>query len=134
MLLRREPHILAVGHRAASPQFLQGSDQRRHLRVSMHRGWRQPHALGATRHRWVIDRLHVNSVMLEQRVGHRLAVHGVADHHRHDVARVLHHRKARRGELSLECLHALLQVRALDIARPQVPDAGERAGDDGGSK
>jgi cupin 2 domain-containing protein len=36
-LLRSEPHILAVRHRAASPQLLQRGDQRGHLRVSMHR-------------------------------------------------------------------------------------------------
>src|SRR4029078_7687564 len=62
---------------------------------------------------------------------HSLAVHRIADHHRNDVARIVHHRHAGVDELSLQRQHALLYAHPFDIAHLEVADAGERAGDDG---
>ena len=82
----------------------------------MNRRWREAHALRAARHRGIIDGLHVDPVVVEQRVGHRLAVDWIADHHRHDVARIFHHWQARFAHQCLDLAHALLQARPLNLA------------------
>ena len=62
-LLRREPHIVAVGDRASRPELVECLDQVRHLRVGVHRRGREAHALGAARHGRIVDRLHVDAVV-----------------------------------------------------------------------
>jgi hypothetical protein len=68
------------------------------LRLVVERRRRDPQALGAARHRRVVDRLDVDGVVLQQAVGRHLAQLGVADHHRHDVGLGLQDRQARRAQ------------------------------------
>ena len=53
---------------------------------------------------------------------------GVADQHRHDMARRRHHRQAGLGQPALHARDALLVPRALGLALLQVADRGQRAG------
>ena len=55
---------------------------------------------------------------------------GVADQHRHNVARAWHHRQAGLGEAALRLRRALLMAVALELALFQIADASESAGGD----
>ena len=67
-LLGGEPHILALADRAGGPQLFQRGDEGGDLGVGVHRRWGKAHALGAALHGGVIDRLHVDPVVGEERV------------------------------------------------------------------
>ena len=71
-------------------------------------------------------------IAVEQDVRQRLAAHRIGDEHRHDVARAGHDRQIGGGKPPLQRARALLMALALDVARFQMPDGGERAGRDGG--
>jgi hypothetical protein len=92
----------------------------------------QAQALGAARHGWVVDRLNVDPVALQQLVAGGLAEAGVADHDRDDVARRRHHRQPGLGQAALQCGGALLIVLAFDPALFQVAYRGERPGGERG--
>ena len=109
------------------PQRRQGRRQALHVGVGVLRAGGEAQALGAARDGRVVDRLHVDGEALEQRVGDALGEHGIADQHRHDVARVVHHRQTGGPQPALQRPHALLVALALGAARFQVADAGERA-------
>lgn len=61
-------------------------------RESFNQLWRvarsrcEPQAFRAARYGRVVDRLHVDAVMLQQLIADALAKRCVSDHHRHDVA------------------------------------------------
>ena len=74
VLLGGQADVGAVGDRARGPQRVKRVDQMIHLLVGVHRRRREAHALGAPRHGRVVDRLHVDAVVAQQDVRHRLAV------------------------------------------------------------
>src|SRR6516162_11777158 len=79
-LLRRR------GAGEAGPHVAESGDERFDVVVAMQRARGQAQALGAARHGRVVDRLHIDTMALQQLVGGGLAENGVADQHRHDVA------------------------------------------------
>ena len=60
-------------------------DQLIDLRTGMRRG--KADTLGAPWHSWIVDRLNVDPMVPRQRIGDRLALDGIAEHHGNDVAR-----------------------------------------------
>src|SRR5262245_2000244 len=70
--------------------------------------------------------------MRQQRVGHRLAVHWIADHYRHDVAWVFHHRQPNLAHQLFHRPNPLFQPRPFDLAYFQMSNRGESTGGDCG--
>ena len=54
--------------------------------IGVERRWGYAQALGAARHGGVINRLHIDVVPIEQQIANVLALHRIANHHRHDMA------------------------------------------------
>src|SRR6516162_7470305 len=100
-LLGGKPYILALADRAGGPQLLERGDKIGYLRIGVDRRRREAHALRSARYGRIIDGLHVDSIMVEQGIGDRLAVHWIAHHYWHDMARIFHDRQA---GVAHECL------------------------------
>lgn len=96
------------------------------IRMQRRRGDAQ--AFGLARHGRVVDRLHIDVVAVEQEIGDPLALGGIANHDRHDMARVRHMRNARLIERRTQFLYPVLMAHALERACLQVLDRGDRTG------
>src|SRR6202022_98600 len=96
--------------------------------VAMERSWGQPQAFGAARHGREIDRLDVNPVAVQERVGGGCAQPWIADHDRDDMTGRGHYRQAGLGQAPLQRRRALLVDSALDLAFLQMPYGSERTG------
>src|SRR6185312_6775014 len=67
------------------PDFIDGTDEFAHHVFAMHRRWREAQPLAAARHGRVVHRLHIDTMIIEQRVRDGLAQRSVAHEHRYDV-------------------------------------------------
>src|SRR5258708_12795122 len=56
-----------------------------HQLIAVMRGRRNTQSFMASRHGRIVDRLYVDAVLPQQKLGDRLAFLGIADMHRHDV-------------------------------------------------
>jgi hypothetical protein len=70
-----------------TPHITERRRQRVDIGVAVQWGRSQPQAFGAALHSWLVDRLDVDPVVLQQLIASGFAEAGVADHHRHDMAR-----------------------------------------------
>jgi hypothetical protein len=84
----------------------------------------QPNTFGATRYRWIVDRLDIDLEVGEQAVGQSLAQDRVADDDRNDVTRCAKERKPDPGKLALEKRCVSLLECALIATRLQMANAG----------
>ena len=85
----------------------------------------QAQALGAARHGRVVDRLHIDLELVEKAIGDVPAQYRVADHDRHDMARIVAMRDLSGIEPLAQQPDMLLQSAAFDGAGLQVTDAGQ---------
>src|ERR1700689_5819536 len=88
------------------------------------RARRQPQALGAFRHRRIIDRLDVDAVLGEEKIACFLAALGIADEDRHDMRGARHYRQRRRREHRFGAGGTILMAIAFPLRGLQMPDRG----------
>lgn len=74
----------------------------------------QSKPLGAARDSWIIDRLNVNAIPIEEHIRQRFAANGIGDEDRHDMAWAGHYRNIGGRQARLQGMHALLVTLALD--------------------
>ena len=101
------------------------------LRVGVQWRRRQAQPFGSTRYGRVVDGLNIDAMMLEQAIGHSLAMHGITNVHGHDVTFARKYRQACVGQPALQRARAFLMFRALDRTRLEMADARDRTGGDG---
>jgi len=87
------------------------------------KAWRKAQPLRAAWHRWEVDRLHINPVILQQHIGDHFAFYRVADMNRNDVAAMVNQRQAQPAQPHLKGLCALLVGGAQP--RPQPPQGAK---------
>ena len=89
---------------------------------------RKPKTLGATCHGRIIDRLHVDSVLVQKDIGSLFALGRIADQHRNDMRNRRHHRDSGFGETAFQGLGTFL-VRVTEfVVFLQLTNAGKRRG------
>ena len=103
---RRRP---SVRHTSTS-----ASTSSRDLRFAMGRGRSYPQPLGPLGDGRIVDRLDIDRVPLKQHFAGRAAFARVADEHRDDVRRIVHHRQPGGAQRVLDELGHLLVALALD--------------------
>ena len=120
-----------AGDIAVSPKVFKGLHQIPHHRVGMERRGREPQAFRATRHGWVIDRLHIDAMNLEQSVRDLLAQSCITDHDWNDVARAerfwFNDRQARLEQCVFQISHRVFLQITLEVGSHQMRDAGANA-------
>src|SRR5436190_13015263 len=94
------------------------------LAVQWRGGQAQP--LGAARHGRVVDRLYIDLELVEQPVSDVPAQYRVADHDRHDMARIVEVWDLRGVEPAAQQPNMLMQLAAFGGTGLQVADAGQR--------
>ena len=109
---------------AMRPDFAQRREQAVDIAIAMHGRRSDPQPLAAARHRRIIDRLHINAVIVHQPVADEFALVRVAYHHRNDVAGIGQMRNAHPVERTAHFRHAILLPLTLGAAVFQMPDAG----------
>src|SRR5690606_18375386 len=116
------------------PEFTPKDRKRRYevIDVAIGMQWRrrESQTLRSAWHRRIVDRLDVDAEAGEQGVRNFLAQDRVAHHHGHNVTRVIQHGKTGGREPTLQRAGPFLVALPLHGACFQVPDAGERPGDD----
>ena len=105
------------------PDLGERLDQPVDVAIRMHRRGRHAQAFGADGHGRVVDRLHIDPVIVHQPVADHLALLGVPNHHRDDVARIVQVRDAHDVERPAHLHHALLLKFALLARNLEVADA-----------
>src|SRR3546814_2469317 len=70
----------------AAPHVLQGGNELRHVGLAVQRAGRDTQPLGAARHGRIIDRLDVDTVVIQQKVNGLLADRGITNQQGHEVA------------------------------------------------
>ncbi|QTK80416.1 hypothetical protein AT6N2_C2875 [Agrobacterium tumefaciens] len=114
--------------RAVRPKLVQCAHQVFDIRIAMQRGRGDTQALGLARNGRVVDRLHINTVAIEQDIRNPFALGSIANHDRHDVAGIVHMRNTASVEKPAQLAHAVLMPGPLERARLQVLDRSNRAG------
>ena len=99
-----------------------------HLFLGMHRAGCKADALRTTWNCRIVNRLHIDREAIEESIRQGLALHRIADKHRHDMTRCVHHRQVLKRQSFFQHGSAELVLFALHLARFEVTDARERAG------
>jgi len=84
------------------PHVSQRHSEMIHQLIAVMRGRRNTQSFMASRHGRIVDRLYVDAVLPQQKLGDRLAFLGIADMHRHDVGFARHDRQARGAKRRLQ--------------------------------
>ena len=80
------------------PSVSQRLNEMIHQLIAVMRGWRYAEPFVAPRHGRIIDRLYVDAMFPQEKVGDQFAFLGIADMHRHDVGFARHDGQACRVE------------------------------------
>ena len=97
----------------------------------MERRWRDAQTLGLLRHGWIVDRLHIDAEIVEQQIRDPFALGRIADHDRHDMARVWHMRNTVLVEQIAQTANAFLMAQTFYLADFQVLDRRHSTGGQG---
>ena len=79
--------LRCAAQRQPAPHVAEAVHQRLDIFITVQWSRRQPQPFGAARHSRVVDRLHVDPMVVQQLIAGGFAEAGITDHHRHDVAR-----------------------------------------------
>ena len=91
---------------------------------------RDAEPLRAPRHGWVVDRLDIDPVLFNQQVGDLFAQDGIANQHRHDVARIGLMGHAFLIKPPAQMGHGTPLAFPFRVARLQMANAGKRTSHD----
>ena len=77
-----------------SPRFPQGIHEIVDHRLAVAGAWRYSKAFGSASNGWVVDRLDIDVPLFQEIVARRFAEHGIAHHHRNNMADAIEDRQS----------------------------------------